>query len=100
MNTATDSLIQNLPETSGGVRIGQTSSSLVGFFGATPSAIATITATAVTAIGTTTLSAANTSAVWGFASSTAGNALVDRVGQLQVDVAAVIAELQSKGLIG
>lgn len=101
MNTATDNLVQHVEESaSGGIQIGSSSSSLLGFFGTTPAAKVSVAQTAVTAIGTTTLSAANTSAVWGFASSTAGNALVTRVGQIVTDLNAVIDELQSKGLIG
>jgi hypothetical protein len=83
-----------------GVVLGQDSTTdKVAFYGSTPvvqpssASQAAVTATAVTAIGTTTISAANTSAVFGFSSSTAGTALVTRVGQLQVDAAAAIVLL-------
>lgn len=36
MNTATDSLETNTPKTGGGYTVGQSSSDLVGFYGATP----------------------------------------------------------------
>jgi hypothetical protein len=36
MNTATDSLETNTPKTGGGMVVGQSSSDLVGFYGATP----------------------------------------------------------------
>ena len=97
MQTETPSnLVQNRLSPDGNL-LGQSTSDLIGFYGlstriAQPSSAsqATVSATAVTAIGTTTLSAANTSGVFGFASSTAGQALVTRVDQLQVDVAAAI----------
>jgi hypothetical protein len=79
----------------GSIQAGDDAAVTIGFYGATPVAQpasasqAAYTITAVTAIGTTTLSAANTSAVFAFASSTAGNALVTRVDQMQVDMVAV-----------
>lgn len=36
MNTATDSLETNTPKTGGGMTVGQSSTDLVGFYGATP----------------------------------------------------------------
>ena len=112
---ATENTLSNLvqtPDSPDGFNVGQSATSKVGYYGVTPvvqpssASQAAVTATAVTAIGTTTLSAANTSAVFGFSSSTAGNALVTRVDQLQVDVAASVvllnqirSELVTLGLI-
>jgi hypothetical protein len=67
----------------------------VGFYGATPIARqstasqAAVTITAVTALGTTTLSQVGTSGKFGFATSTAAIALVTRARQMQVDVEAI-----------
>jgi hypothetical protein len=36
MNTATDSLVTNTPKTGGGRKVGQSSTDLLGFYGATP----------------------------------------------------------------
>lgn len=99
MQNDTQSNIVETLKSEDGHYIGQDSADKLGFYGVTPvvqpssASQAAVTATAVTAIGTTTLSAANTSAVFGFSSSTAGQALVTRVDQLQVDVAAAIVLL-------
>lgn len=71
-----------------------------GFYGlATAIVQPTMTATAVTAIGTTTLSQVATSGKWAFASSTAGKAIVTRVDQLQVDVENLLTKLNALNLI-
>lgn len=64
-----------------------------GFYGTTPAVQPT--ATALTALGTTTFSAAYTG-MWAFASSTAAKALIARVNQLVVD----IGKLKTLGLFG
>lgn len=82
----------------GGTTVSSYNATGVGYFGATPVAQQTMTLTATTAIGTTTISAANTSAVWGFASSTAANALVTRVTQLQANFETLTTKLENLGL--
>ena len=69
------------------------------FYGSTPVAKTAITATAVTAIGTTTISQVATSGKWAFSTSTAATALVTRVDQLQVDVEALITQLNTLGVV-
>jgi hypothetical protein len=61
-----------------GTRLGQTSTDLVAFYGATPTAQPT-----VTAIGTTTISQVGTTGKWAFATSTAAVAFVERVKSIQ-----------------
>src|SRR5690349_6471095 len=53
MNTATDSLVTETPKTSGGIQIGQSSSDLVGFYGATPLARPSVANLTGTLTGTT-----------------------------------------------
>jgi hypothetical protein len=79
--------------------IGQDATEKVAFWGATPVVQQTYTATAVTAIGTTTISQVATSGKWAFATSTAAAALVTRVDQVQVDVAAILSKLNTLGLV-
>lgn len=83
----------------GGAQIGDAAADTVGFYGATRVNQGTMTATALTAIGTTTISAANTSTVFGFASSTAATALVTRVRQMQADLETLMARVDSTGLV-
>ena len=71
---------------SAGTRIGDTATSLVGFYGATPIAQPASGGTAVTT------TAASTSSPWGFTTSTQANAIVTLVNDLQ-------AVLVSLGLI-
>lgn len=67
-----------VPENAGdGLLVGQTSASLVGFYGATPVAQASTGGSAVTT------TAATTSSPWGFATSTQANAIVTLVNGLQ-----------------
>lgn len=82
-----------------GALLGNATSDKVGFFGSTPVVKTAVTATAVTAIGTTTISQVATSGKWAFASSTAAAALVTRVDQLQVDVEALITQLNTLGIV-
>lgn len=84
-----------------GTRLGRDATTeKVGFFGATPvvqptsASQAKVTATATTAMSTTlTISAANTSKVFGFSSSTVGKEIVKSVSEQQVDLAAAIVLL-------
>lgn len=79
---------------------GQDSADLIGFYGATPVAQpSSASQAAVTALGTVTISAANTSAVHGFSSSTAAATLVTRVGQAITLANQLRAELVELGLI-
>lgn len=97
-----------------GAMIGaQATTDKVGFFGTTPvvqptsSSQGSVTATATTAMSTTlTTKAANTNAVFGFASSTVGKEIVKSVSEQQVDLAASVlllnqmrTELVALGLI-
>lgn len=82
-----------------GTVLGQAATTLVGFYGATPVVQPTQTETALTAIATTTISQVATSGKWAFATSTAAKALVTRVSQLQVDLKATLAKLETLGLI-
>ncbi len=82
-----------------GTLLGGATTDKIGFYGTTPAAKTAVSATAVTAIGTTTISQVATSGKWAFASSTAAAALVTRVDQLQVDVEALITQLNTLGLV-
>lgn len=83
-----------------GTRImGVNAADTLGFYGVTAVNQGTMTATALTAIGTTTISAANTNAVFGFASSTVGAALILRAAQAQDDLATLMARVDSTGLL-
>ncbi len=79
-----------------GSRLGQNAADLVAFYGAAPTAQPTsasqgsVTATAVTAVNTT---ATITTAAHGFTTGTFGDAVVKRVSQMQVDIAAAIVLL-------
>lgn len=82
-----------------GVCLGKSTTDLVGFYGlATPIAQPSMTATAVTAIVTTTFSEAKTG-MWAFASSTVAQSFKTRVNQLIVDLAAVEAKLEALNLV-
>lgn len=81
--------------------MGAAASNVIGFYGTTKVNQGTMTATALTALTTNpTFSASNTGAgVFGFASSTAATAIITRMDQAQVDLAALIARVESTGLI-
>lgn len=76
-----------------GTLLGQSATDKVAFFGSTtvtqPASVSqgAVTATAVTAVNTT---ATITTAAHGFTTGTFGDAVVKRVSQMQVDVAAVV----------
>lgn len=101
MQNDTQSNINETRKSEDGHYLGQDVADKIGFYGTTPVAQqssasqAAYTPTAVTAIGTTTISAitGTSGGIHGFASSTAAQALVARVGQNQVDSAAQSALL-------
>ena len=66
-----------------GVQVGESTASLVGFYGATPIAQPSTGATAPTT------TAATTSSPWGFATSTQANAIVTLVNGLQTQLIAL-----------
>lgn len=78
---------------------GAAAANVIGFYGATKVNQGTFTATCLTAIGTTTISAANTSSVFGFQTSTAAKALVKRTAQMQADLETLMARIDSTGLV-
>lgn len=82
-----------------GAMLGNATSDKVGFYGSTPVAKTAVTATAVTAVATTVISQVATSGKWAFSTSTAATALVTRVRQLQVDVEALITQLNTLGIV-
>jgi hypothetical protein len=95
-------MVQQLSDGNGtGVNLGQSTTDKIGFYGlATPIVQPTMTATAVTAIGTTTISQVATSGKWAFATSTAATALVTRVDQMQVDLENLMNKLDALNLVG
>lgn len=84
---------------SDGTCLGQDSTDLIGFYGATPIAQWAFTLTAATAIATTTISQVATSGKWAFATSTAANALVTRVTQLQANFETFVGLMETAGLV-
>ena len=73
---------------------------LIGFYGATPVNQGTMTATALTAVTTNpTFSATTGAGVYGFPTSTLAKAYVARIPQMQVDIAALMARVNSTGLV-
>lgn len=68
----------------------------LGFFGTAPTVKATITPTVGSAVATT---GATNSSPYGYAEAQA-NAIVANVNALRVDLLALVAELEAKGLIG
>jgi hypothetical protein len=83
---------------SDGTSLGQDSTDLISFYGATPIAKWAFTLTATTAIATTVFSAAATG-IFGFQTSTAATALVTRVRQLQVDMETLVGLMETAGLV-
>jgi hypothetical protein len=78
---------------------GAAASNVVGFYGTTKVNQGTMTATALTAIGTTTISAGNAAGVWAWASSTEANAFVTRATQIQDNLELLMARVDSTGLV-
>ena len=79
---------------------GRTTADLIGFYGATPIAQQSFTATCITALTTNpTFSATTGAGVYGFASSAQAEAWVARVRQMQVDLVALMGKVNSTGFI-
>lgn len=78
---------------------GGSAAGTLGFYGDTPVDQGTFTATALTALATATISAANTSAVFGFGSSTVAKAYVKRMSQIQADLETLMGKVESTGLV-
>ncbi len=107
MNTATDSLETNSVKTGGGLAVGQSSSDLVGFWGATPvdqPAALTAQLTTITiadAAGTPdyALQAVINTNAYGFASAAEAISFLYVVKNLQTRLAEVEARLEEAGLV-
>lgn len=85
---------------SSGVCLGQSSTDKLGFYGlATPIVQPTMTATAVTALTSTTVVSAAYTGMWAWSVSTAMKAYITRTRQMQVDLATIIAKLEALGLV-
>jgi hypothetical protein len=79
---------------------GKATTDLLGFYGATPIAQQTFTATCITALTTNpTFSATTGAGVYGFASSTAAAAYCKRVQQMQVDLEILMGAVNSTALV-
>jgi hypothetical protein len=72
---------------------------VIPFYGETGVDQGTFTATALTALTAATISAANTTSVYGFGSSTVAKAYVKRMSQIQVDLDTLMGKFDSTGLI-
>jgi hypothetical protein len=82
-----------------GTRFGQSTSDKVAFYGATPVVQPSMTLSATTAIGTTTISQVGTTGKWAFATSTAAKALVTRCQQMQANLETLVTRLETLGLM-
>ncbi len=78
---------------------GGTAAGLVGFYGATAVDQGTMTATAITALATAVVSAANSATVFGWSSSTVAVAYAKRASQIQVDLKTLMQKFESTGLL-
>lgn len=78
---------------------GGSPSGTLGFYGVTAVDQGTMTATAVTALATATISAGNAAGVWCFSSSTVAAAVVKRASQIQVDLKTLMQKVESTGLL-
>lgn len=81
------------------VFLGQASDRVIGFYGEAGVDQGTMTATALTALTAATISAANTSAVFGWGSSTVAKAYVKRMSQIQADLETLMGAVDSTGLV-
>lgn len=75
------------------------SSKVIPFYGETGVDQGTFTATALTALATATISAANSATVFGFSSSTVAKAYAKRLSQIQTDLKSLMNKIDSTGLI-
>ena len=94
-----DLAVTGVTTLNGNVNIGNSATDKVRFFAATLTVQQTLTCTATTVIGTTTISQVATSGKWAFASSTAAIALVTRAQQMQVDLEKLMTRLENYGLL-
>lgn len=94
----TSTTLRYIPGQADGIVLGFDATDLVGFYGTTPVAQQTFTATAVTALVTVVFSEAKTG-IWGFGSSTAAKLHRTRINQLIVDVTALNTKLALLGLM-
>lgn len=107
MNTATDSLETANPKTGGGLQLGQSSSDLVGLWGATPvdqPAALTAQLTTITiadAAGTPdyALSALTTTSPYGLATAAEAITLLYVIKNLQTRMAEIEARLEEAGIV-
>jgi hypothetical protein len=106
LQEATDSLENNTPKSSGGMAVGQSSSDLVGFWGATPvdqpaALTAQLTTITHTAPGTPDYAIQNltTSSPYGFVSADEGNSVLKVIANLQTRLAEVEARLEEAGIV-
>lgn len=83
----------------GSVFVGGAAAKVIPFYGETGVDQPTMTATALTALATATISAANTSAVFGWGSSTVAKAYVKRMSQIQADLETLMGKIDSTGLV-
>jgi len=81
------------------VFLGQAPDRVIGFYGETGVNQGTMTASALTALATATISAANSATVFGFASSTVAIAYAKRASQIQADLETLMGKIDSTGLI-
>ncbi len=81
------------------VVFGGSSAGTLGFYGATAVDQGTMTATAITALATHTISPANSATVYGWSSSTVAKAYVKRMSQIQVDLKTFMGKVESTGLL-
>lgn len=75
------------------------SAKVIPFYGETGVDQPTMTATALTALATATISAANSANVFGFGSSTVAKAYVKRMSQIQADLETLMGKIDSTGLL-
>jgi len=106
MNTATDSLETATPKTGGGMQVGQSSSDLVGFWGATPvdqpaALTAQLTTITHTEPGTPDYAIQNmtNSSPYGFVSQDEANSVLKVIKNLQTRLAEVEARLEEAGIV-
>ena len=81
------------------VPFGGSAAGTLGFYGATPVDQGTMTFAAVTALATATISAANSTTVWCWSSSTVAKAYAKRVSQIQADLETFMGKVESTGLV-
>jgi hypothetical protein len=72
---------------------------VIGWYGEAGVNQGTMTASALTALATATISAANSATVFGFASSTVAIAYAKRMSQIQADLETLMGKIDSTGLI-